>query len=81
MGCRRQAIAGILLIGLLGTKLSEFCIKIRTFSGTKMHLNVSSAKWRPFCLGLYVLMNNVDGYHHQGNLSQKTLQNGQCCCY
>ena len=53
---RRQAIiwnnAGLLLIGPLGTNFSEILIGIQTFSFTKMHLNVSSAKWRPFCLGL-----------------------------
>ena len=57
---RRQAIiwtnAGILLIGPLGTNLSEIVIKILTFSFKKMHLKVSSAKRRPFCLGLNVLM-------------------------
>ena len=56
---RRQAIiwtnAGILLIGPLGTNFSENLIEILTFSFTKMRLNVSSAKWRPFCLGLNVL--------------------------
>ena len=56
---RRQAIiwtdAGILLIGLLGTNFSEISIDIHTFSFTKMHLKMSSAKWRPFCLGLNVL--------------------------
>ena len=56
---RRQAIiwtnAGILLIGPLGTNFSEISIKIQTFSFTKMCLKVSSAKWRPFCLGLNVL--------------------------
>ena len=56
---RRQAIiwnnAGILSIGLLGTNFSEILIKILTFSFKKMHLNVSSVKWRPFCLGLNVL--------------------------
>ena len=56
---RRQAIiwtnAGILLIGPLGTNFSEISIKILTFSFTKMRLKVSSAKWRPFCLGLNVL--------------------------
>ena len=30
-------------------------IEILTFSFMKMRLNVSSAKWRPFCLGLNVL--------------------------
>ena len=56
---RRQAIiwtnAGILLIGPLGTNFSENLIAILTFSFTKMRLKVSSAKWRPFCLGLNVL--------------------------
>ena len=56
---RCQAIiwnnAGILSIGLLGTKFSEILIEILTFSFKKMRLKVSSAKWRPFCLGLNVL--------------------------
>ena len=55
---RRQAIiwtdAGILLIGPLGTNFSEILIDIHTFSFTKMHLKMSSTKWRPFCLGLNV---------------------------
>ena len=49
---RRQAIiwtsAGILLIGLLRTNFSDILIGIQTFSFTKMHLKMSSAKWRPF---------------------------------
>ena len=53
---RRQAItwtnAEILLIGPLGTNFSEILIEIYTFSFKKMHLKMSSAKWRPFCLGL-----------------------------
>ena len=56
---RRQAIiwtnAGILLIGPLGTNFSEILIEILTFSFTKMRLKVSSAKRRPFCIGLNVL--------------------------
>ena len=56
---RRQAIiwinAGILLIGPLGTKFSEILIAIEAFSFKKIHLQISSAKWRPFCLGLNVL--------------------------
>ena len=56
---RRQAIiwtnAGILLIGPYGTNFSEILIEILTFSFTKMSLKVSSAKWRPSCLGLNVL--------------------------
>ena len=49
---RRQAITWtnvrILLIRPLGTNFSEFLIGIQTFSFTKMHLKMSSAKWRPF---------------------------------
>ena len=56
---RRHAIiwtnAEILLIGSLGTNFSEILIEILTFSFKKMHLKVSSAKRRLFCLGLNVL--------------------------
>ena len=56
---RRQAIiwtnAGILLIGPWGTNFSEILIGIHTFSFKKINLKMSSAKWRPFCLGLNVL--------------------------
>ena len=58
---RRQAIiwtnAGILLIRPLGTNFGEIVIEILSFSFKKMRLKVSSAKWRPFCLGLNVLTN------------------------
>ena len=57
---RRQAIiwtnAGISLIGPLGTNFSEILIGIQTFSFTKMYLKMSSAKWRPFYLGLSELI-------------------------
>ena len=46
---------GILLTGTLGTNLSEILSEIHTFSFKKMHLKMTSAKWRPFCLGLNVL--------------------------
>ena len=56
---RRQAIiwtnAGVLLMVPLRTKFSEILIEIHTFSFKKMHLKMSSAKWRSFCLGLNVL--------------------------
>ena len=56
---RRQAIiwnnTGLLLIEPLGTNFSEISIGIQRFSFKKMHLNMSSAIWRPFCLGLNVL--------------------------
>ena len=47
--------AGILLTGPLGLKFSENLIRIQTFSFKKMHLKMSSAKRRPFCLGLNML--------------------------
>ena len=60
---RRQAIiwtnAGLLLIGPVGTNFSEILIEILTFSFKKMRLKVSSAKRRPFCLGLNVLRFNM----------------------
>ena len=50
---QRQAIiqtnAGFLSIRPLGTNLYDILIKIQKFSFTKMHLKVSSARWRPFC--------------------------------
>ena len=56
---RRQATiwtnAGILLIEPLGTNFSEIWSEIQIFSFRKMHWKMSSAKWRPFCLGLNVL--------------------------
>ena len=58
---RRQAIiwtnAELLLIGPLGANFSEILIEILTFSFKKMRLKVSSAKRRPFCLCLNVLIN------------------------
>ena len=55
---RRKAIiwtnAVILLIGPLWTNFSKIWIRIQTFSFKKMHLNMSSGKCRPFCLGLNV---------------------------
>ena len=57
---RRQAIiwtsAGILLIWPLRTNFSDILIEIHTFSFKKVHLKISSGKWRPFCLGLNVLI-------------------------
>ena len=56
---RRQAIiwtnAGILWIRPLGTNFNEILIEIYTFSFKKMHLKMSSAKCRLFCLGFNVL--------------------------
>ena len=56
---RRQAIiwtnARILLISTIGTNFSEILSEINIFSFKKMHLKMSSAKERPFCLSLNVL--------------------------
>ena len=65
---RRQAIiwtnAEILLIEPLGTNFSEIQIKIQNFSFMKMHLQMSSGKWRPFCPGGDELMpNDIIVYH------------------
>ena len=35
----------------LGRNFSEILIKIQNFSFKKIHLKISSAKWRPFCPG------------------------------
>ena len=57
---RRQAIiwtnAGISLIGPLGTNFSEILIGIQKLSFKKMPLEMSSAKWHLFGLGLNVLI-------------------------
>ena len=44
--------AGLLLFQPWPTNFREIWIEIPTFSLKKMHLKVSSAKWRRFCLGL-----------------------------
>ena len=46
----------ILLIRTLETNFSEILSEIRASSFRKMYLKMSSAKWRPFCLGLNVLI-------------------------
>ena len=47
--------ARIFFIWPLGTNFSEVFIEIHKFSFKKMHLKMSSAKYRPFCLGLNML--------------------------
>ena len=46
---------GILSTGPLETNFSELLIEINTFSFKKMHLKMSSGKWRPSCHSLNVL--------------------------
>ena len=41
------------------TNFSEILIEIHTFSFKKMYLKMLCWKWRPFCLGLNVLIQNM----------------------
>ena len=65
---RRQAIiwtnAGILLISPLGTNFNAILFEIHTFSFKKIHLKMSSGKWRPICLGLNVLREITSPVYH-----------------
>ena len=78
----------ILLIWLLGTNFSEILIKIDTFSFKKMHLKMSSGKWRPSCLGLNVLTPHMmatgslhsPAIHLQGSFAQD-INESACCIY
>ena len=51
----------VIIIGPLGTNFSELLIEIQRFSFAKMHLYISSAKWRPFCPGELSLHNRFIG--------------------
>ena len=44
----------LLLTRTFGTNVSENLSEIHTFSFKKIHLKMSSGKWRPFCVGLNV---------------------------
>ena len=72
---RRQAIiwtnAGISLIRTLGTNFSEILGEIHSSSFSKMHLKMSSAKWRLFGLGLNELITGCIGicHFHQNGIS------------
>ena len=74
---RRQAIiwtnAGLLSIGPLRTYFSENLIKILQFWLKKMHVKMSSAKWRPSCLGLNVLKGLCAWILHPGKVQGKSL--------
>ena len=54
-GQRPELSLSLDLIGPLETHFNEIFIEIHTFSFKKIHLKMSSGKWRPFCLGLNVL--------------------------
>ena len=65
---QRQAIiwsnAGILLIGPFRINFSEILIEIDMLSFEEMHLKLSLAKWRSFCLVLDVIINFSSGNTH-----------------
>ena len=88
---QRQVIiwtnAGILLIRTLRTNFSEILSTIHAFSFKTMHLKMSSAKWRSFCLSLNVLIWNLSGnfgrtvqydMHAIVNLNTCTKENSKC---
>ena len=85
----RQAIirtnAGLLLIRPLGTNFSEISIEILLFSFKKMRLKVSSAKRRPFCLGLNVLIawiNDHQGrWHHMASPGTARTNGDKWLCH
>ena len=56
-----EPMLGYCYFGPLGSNFGEIIIEIDTFSFKKMHLKLSSAKWRPFYLGLNVLYWRCDG--------------------
>ena len=83
---RRQAIiwtnAGILLIGPLGTHVSEISIEIQIFSLKKIRLKMSSAKCCLFRVGLIVLIYNTNwistlvalcGFRSQGAINEESV--------
>ena len=63
--------AGVLLIGPLGTNFSDILTRIPPFSYKKLHLKMSSWKWRPFCLSLNVLTTkSMNHAHNSWNILQ-----------
>ena len=69
----------MLLIEPLGTNFNEILIEIHIFSFKKMHLKLSSGKYRPSCLGLNVFMLDnsfhcVDKNSHSVVLPGRTVQ-------
>ena len=83
---RRQAIiwtdAGLLSIGPLWTYFSEILIKIQQFSLKKMHLKMSSAKRRLYCLDPNVLNSFFlsQKYFPQEVLTSNSRRISSWCC-
>ena len=69
----------------LGNKLQWNLNAIETFSFKEMHLKLSSAKWRPFCIGLSVLrqMLGTEWAHNATVTNQPAAVRcpdvGKCC--
>ena len=80
---RHQAIiwtnAGILLFRPLGTNFNEILIEIHIISFKKIHLKMSSGKWRPFCLGLNVSLcpNEAIRWHRSGSTLAQVMASCQ----
>ena len=58
---RQQAVTGTnaaLLIGTVRNTYQLIFIKMQQFTIYKMHLKMLSVQWQPFCLGIYVLIDN-----------------------
>ena len=62
------ANAGVLLIGPSGTDFTDILIDLIHF-----HSRISSGKWRPFCLGLNVLISLQSSFHIVSPLKNHTL--------
>ena len=63
-----------MLIRLLGINFGEISIEIHTLLFKKMRLKIYFTKWRPFCLGLDVLIGSGSHQHHQtGDLWKASL--------
>ena len=62
-----------MLIRLLGINFGEISIVIHTLLFKKMRLKMYFTKWRPFCLGLDVLIGSGHQHHQTGDLWKASL--------
>ena len=62
--------AGIVSIGSGGIHFSEILIESHTFSFSEVYFKISSGKWRPFVLGLNVLMVCIWYANHKNKCAQ-----------
>ena len=69
--------AGILLIGILGTNVTEISSEIHTFSLKKMHLKMSSAEWHLFRLSLNELTDDRS-YEMNWRIDVNNLHDHNC---